>query len=179
MISRFALCVCVMIAVVSAGSTSSADVLRDPGVDEVFEQANFRLAPRGNYEGAFRIVDEGTGDVIGYAPWDPQNRRWTLFTLRSDYRGFLQATLGDPSPPHYTQYLYYDRDNRYLGVFIADLGGRPATPDLPYGELGGSLNFYAIGLRPIEMPRLEPETEPLRRFPPGVDIGPVPVPSLK
>ncbi|AFM23669.1 hypothetical protein [Desulfomonile tiedjei] len=154
-----------------------ADPLVDSTPEEVFAGADFYVIPRANYAGSFWVVDQSNNKIIGYAPWDPLKRRWTLFSLNSEYQGFLQATVGDTRPPHFTQYLYYDRDNRYKGVFIAALGGRPVTPELPNGELGGTLDLYEIGNIPVRLPDFEPEVDPLRKFPEGVDVGPIQPPS--
>jgi len=97
----------------------------------------------------------------------------TLFTLTGKYGGFIQATIGVTKPPHNLQYLWYDKDNRYKGVFIAHLGGRPVTPELPFGELGGNLEIYPIGNIPLRPPSYEIELDPLKRFPEGVDITPI------
>lgn len=149
------------------------DVLSKPSPEEVLQNSNFRIEPRPNYQGASWLVEEGTGKIIGYAPWDAVNRRWTLFNLRGQYRGFLQATIGTPSPPHYKQFLYYDGHDRYKGVYIADLGGRPVTPHLPYGEIGGGLAYRAAGNIPVPLPDLRIEVDPLKRFPEGVDVSPI------
>lgn len=169
----------VCFVVVTWAGSLSADVLGDLAPEETLDAANFYIAPRRNYEGSFWIFDQATNKIIGYAPWDPLTRRWTLFTLDSAYRGFIQATVGTTKPPHFTQYLYYGRENEYRGVFVAALGGRPVSKDLPYGELGGSLALYEVGNVPVAMPAYEPEVDPLRRFPEGVDISPVERPSAK
>ncbi|MBI5248229.1 MAG: hypothetical protein HY912_01930 [Desulfomonile tiedjei] len=166
------------VVLVLAGSPS-ADVFDDPLPDEILEGANFYIAPRPNYEGSFWVFDQSTNKVIGYAPWDSVNRRWTLFSLNAEYKGFIQATTGATNPPHFTQYLYYGRENQYKGVFVAALGGRPVSPDLPHGELGGSLALYEIGNLPVPAPTYEPEVDPLRRFPDGVDVSPVERPSMR
>ena len=98
-----------------------------------------------------RIPD---GKPVGYAPWDRIKRRWTLFNFHGEYRGFVQAIIGQQFIQHerevewyqyYSQYLFYFKDNVYRGVLIAALGGRPRTPTLPYRELGGNLTLYHIG----------------------------------
>jgi len=50
---------------------------------------------------------------------------------------------------------------------------------LPYGELGGSLNFYARGTIPIGLPEYRIEVEPMKRFPEGVDVSPLTPPSSR
>ncbi len=176
-IIRIVILVCVF-ALVLTGSPY-ADVFDDPIPDEVLEEANFYVAPRPNYEGSFWVFDQSTNKLIGYAPWDPIKRRWTLFSLNAEYKGFMQATVGSTSPRHFTQYLYYGKENQYKGVFVAALGGRPVTQDLPYGELGGALALNEVGNIPLALPAYQPETDPLRRFPEGVDISPVERPSMK
>lgn len=168
------LCLLVMaVCGVLMAGTCPADVLMDRDPDEILNEADFYIEPRPNYQGSYWIIDQKTRKIIGYAPWDAVKRRWTLFNLRSQYRGFLQATMGDPDPPHLVQYLYYGKDGNYRGVFIADIGGRPVTPQRPHGELGGGLSLYPIGNIPIALPEYEPEVQPLRLFPEGVDISPV------
>jgi hypothetical protein len=160
-------------------TSACGDPLSESSPDEVLESSNFVIEPRPNYQGAFWLVEEGTGKIIGYAPWDSVNKRWTLYTLKGQYRGFLQATLGTTKPPHYQQYLYYDGHNRYKGVYVSSLGGRPVTRDLPYGELGGSLNYYARGNIPIGLPQYRIEVEPMKRFPEGVDVSPLTPPPTR
>jgi hypothetical protein len=153
------------------------DVLEDPTVEELLEGANFVIVPRVNFKGSFWILDQETDKIIGHAPWDAVNRRWNLFTLNNEYYGFIQATIGSLNPRHFTQYLWYDKDNRYKGVFIANLGGRPVTPDLPFGELGGDLARYDYGNIPMTLPQFRLEVDPLKLFPDGVDVGPIDSPS--
>ncbi len=138
-------------------------------------EANFKIVPRPNYEGAQWIVNDADNKIIGYAPWDAVKRRWTMFNLRGQYQGFLQATIGSEQPLDYRQYLWYDKSNRYMGVFIARLGGRPVSPDLPYGELGGNLDYFEKGNIPIEPPDYEVVTDPLKMHPEGVEVEPVPL----
>ena len=110
----------------------------------------FVLRGRPNYPNVSWIIGVRSGERIGYAPWDTYNKRWNLISMYSQYRGFIQATLGERAPhEHYRQYLWYDRNNQYKGVYIATLGGRPKTPDLPFGELGGQLTNYDIGNIPL------------------------------
>jgi hypothetical protein len=73
----------------------------------------------------------------------------------------------------------YGKENDYKGVFVAGLGGRPVSPALPYGELGGSLALYEVGNLPVPQPAYQPEVDPLRRFPEGVDVSPVERPTMK
>jgi hypothetical protein len=159
--------VCLPIAVWSSPLTQDVDK------DEI-TAANFNIVPRPNYEGAQWIVNEADNKIIGYAPWDAVKRRWTMFNLRGLYQGFLQATIGSERPLDYRQYLWYDKSNRYMGVFIARLGGRPVSPELPYGELGGNLIYFKKGNVPIEPIDYEVITDPLEKFPAGVDVEPIP-----
>jgi len=115
----------------------------------------FIIVNRGNYENVGWITSTDSGKIIGYAPWDAANKRFTLLSLTSQYRGFVQATVGERGnpdlrkPEHYLQYLWYDRNNIYKGTFITTLGGRPRTRDLPFGEMGGQLVAHNIGNIPI------------------------------
>jgi hypothetical protein len=140
-------------------------------VEEQLDITQFYIAPKNNFAGAAWVHELTTDKIIGYAACDAQIRRWTLFNLKGEYRGYIQATVGTTSPPHYRQYLWYDRDNRYKGVFIVRLGGRPVTPDLPSGELGGQLDVYERGDIPIPWPSYEVEPDPLRRLPIGRSAG--------
>jgi hypothetical protein len=140
---------------------------------EPLETSSYYIAPRLNYAGSDWIFDQTNNKIIGYAPWDSVRRRWTLFTLTGKYAGFVQATLGATDPPHYKQYLRYDKDNRYTGVLSARVGGRPLTKDRPYGELGGSLDLYDVGNIPITPPSYQLQLDPLKRFPEGVEITPI------
>ncbi len=149
------------------------DLLREYGPDEAVEFANFSFVPRPNYRGSFWIVDSADNKIIGFAPWNPQNRQWRLFNLKGEYKGFMQATIGSDKPPHYTQYAWYDKENKYKAAIVTRLGGRPRSPELRFGELGGEFLPFEIGNIPLEQPSIEIETDPLRRFPSGVDISPV------
>lgn len=129
------------------------------------------LANRGNYENRRWIVSIRTGQIIGYAPWDDVSKRFTLFNLDSKYMGFVQATVGElRKPEDFTQYLRYDRDNDYTGVMIKSLGGRPRTPTLPFGELGGQLNPYLIGNLALKLSGLYTYIDVVRA-PMGMDIS--------
>ena len=157
----------------------SGDVLEDRTVHEALEGANFYILPRVNYKGSFWIIDQDNNNIIGHAPWDPVRHRWTLFTLSDEYYGFIQATMGSTKPPNFQQYLWYDKNNRYKGVFIKHLGGNPVTPKLPYGELGGELALYDYGNVLLPLPSYKIEVNPLRQFPDGVDISPVEPPARR
>jgi len=172
-------CLIAAVGVLLTAGPCPADVLMDKEPDEILDEADFYIEPRPNYQGSYWVIDQKSRKIIGYAPWDAVKRRWTLFNLGSQYRGFLQATMGDTEPPHLIQYLYYGTDGNYKGVFIADIGGRPVTPQRPYGELGGGLSLYPIGNIPMALPQYELEVQPLRLFPEGVDISPVDPLSVK
>jgi len=146
---------------------------------EPLETTNYYIAARPNYAGSHWVFDQTNDKIIGYAPWDSVQRRWTLFTLTGKYAGFVQATVGATNPPHYKQYLKFDKDNRYKGVLIARLGGRPLTKDRPYGELGGSLDLYAVGNIPISPPLYQLQVDPLKRFPEGVEFDPIEPPYAR
>jgi hypothetical protein len=153
--------------------SSAQDLLQEYGPEEAMDFANFSFVPRPNYQGSFWIVDSATNKIIGYARWSAQNRQWRLFNLKSEYKGLMQATIGTDNPPHYTQYAWYDKENRYKAAIVTRLGGRPRSPGQPFGELGGEFLPYEIGNIPLEYPSLEIETDPLRRFPSGVDVSPI------
>jgi hypothetical protein len=141
---------------------------------DAIDTTTFILVPRFNYEAARWIVSTKTGDILGYAPYNEAYRKYTLLNLYGQYRGFIQATVGESvKPEHYTQYLWYDRDNLYKGVMIATLGGRPKTEKLRFGELGGSLQSYDIGNIPM---RFSPITLRIDygRPPMGMNIAIVP-----
>jgi DNA replication protein DnaC len=109
-------------------------------------------------------------DEIGYVPFSERGAE-LFFQVVAD--SYVQATLGATDPPHYKQYLRYDKDNRYTGVLSARLGGRPLTKDRPYGELGGSLDLYDVGNIPITPPSYQLQIDPLKRFPEGVEVTPI------
>lgn len=131
---------------------------------EELDKANFRITAAPNYKGARWVYSARTRKVIGYAPWDPVNRRYTLFDLRGQYRGFIQATMGDEKNEYYTQHLWYGKDNRYKKLFVTTLGGRPVTRDNPYGELGGKLWPYERGNIPVPPPSFKAYQSPLEVF---------------
>lgn len=136
---------------------------------------NFTLVPRGNYYKTYWIIRIKDSEIIGYSPWDVEKRRWNLFNLYGQYRGYIQATLGDRSIEYYKQYLWYDRNNRYLGVFIATIGGHPKTKDYKEGELGGSLDLYRFGNIPLPPYQLMFDIDPNKSYRPmGLDSSIVP-----
>jgi len=129
------------------------DALHPPDEKDITESTEFFLTPA-EYADKFWVTRIPDGKTVGYAPWDRVKRRWTLFNLNDEYRGFVQATIGQQFIQHerevewyqyYNQYLYYFKDNVYKGVLIAGLGGRPKSPTLPFRELGGNLVLYGIG----------------------------------
>jgi hypothetical protein len=115
---------------------------------------------------------------VGWATWDPINRRYRLFNMKGDYKGFYQGTIGQrrpieyqpyyDTPPdtgeegyhHWEQYLAFDKNDRYKGVIILSLGGRPITDANPYGELGGRFLIYHKGNIPVSYPSLRPQIGP-------------------
>lgn len=153
------------------------DPLLHPSADQILETADFYLVARPNYAGSYWILRQDDDDLIGYAPYDSSTRRWTLFSLKGGYHGFIQAVIGDEENQYFTHLLWYGKDNGYKGLFVSRLGGRPITPDLPYGELGGERLPYLVGNIPMALPSLELELDPLKRFPEGVDVSPVKPPS--
>lgn len=162
-----------IIIVIAGFSAAEALVRDDDRVAEALSNAEFYIQPRANYDGAQWIYDQDTNQIIGYAPWDAIKRRWTLFDLHGKYQGFIQATIGSANPPHYTQYLWYGPENKYKGVFIAQLGGRPVSETLPQGELGGGLVVYEKGnIQPV-MPELKLELDPSKTWPEGVEPDPI------
>jgi hypothetical protein len=141
---------------------------------DAIDTTTFILVPRFNYEAARWIVSTKTGDILGYAPYNEAYRKYTLLNLYGQYRGFIQATVGESvKPEHYTQYLWYDRDNLYKGVMIATPGGRPKTEKLRFGELGGSLQSYNIGNIPMRFSSITLRID-YAKPPMGMNIGIVP-----
>ncbi len=135
-----------------------------------FDDADFLIKSRENFQSAFWVVEQFVNNRIGYALYDDVRRRFNLFDLKGTYSGFLQATMEDFVPDElYKQYLWYGRDNHYKGVFVRQLGGRslPYEPETPphlrrvgmgpppgtYGrELGGQLYPYVSGNVPLAPP---------------------------
>ncbi len=174
MLLRWRVLFFILIIGASLVSPASGDLFpSDSAEDEVLDGKFFYISPRRNNEQAHWIFEQSTNRPIGYAPWDQRKRRWTLFNMRGEYQGFIQALIGTDEPPHYTQYSWYDKDNRYKGVFVARLGGRPHTRDLPFGELGGELRIYERGNIPVKPPRYDVETDPIRLFPEGIETEPM------
>ncbi len=158
-------------------ASADEDPLMKPTPDEVLDNADFYLRLRPNYQRSYWVMRQDDNDLVGIAPYDPDKRRWTIISLKGKYYGFIQALIGDEENGWFTQLLWYGKENEYKGFFVARLGGRPVTPDLPYGELGGEMLLYPIGNLPMELPSMELEVDPLRKFPDGVDVRPIKPPS--
>ncbi len=116
------------------------DALHPPDEKDITEHTLFKLSPCSTTQICILVIRIKDDKTVGYAPWDKINRRWTIFNLHGDYRGFIQAIIGQQFIKHqrvdiwyqyYTQYLWYFKDNIYRGVMIASLGGRPKTETLP------------------------------------------------
>jgi hypothetical protein len=159
------------------------DALHAPDEKDITWSTKFVLKPTLQAPDNYWVIRVKDGRPIGYARWDRTNRRWTVFNWNGEYRGIIQATIGQQFIKHekvdiwyqwYTQYNWYfsyrSADNVYRGVFITSLGGRPKTEILQHGELGGSLDLYQIGY--IPKPPEEPEIfiDPAKR-PMGIDIS--------
>ena len=114
------------------------------------ESGQWRLTRKINYEDVFDIVKIKTNKPVGFARWDPLQRRFTMFDSAGRYYGFLQSTIETiPTADFYREQLYYGQGNRYKGVFISALGGWPQTEEAPYSELGGDFMYYPYGsIRP-------------------------------
>ena len=155
------------------------DALHPPDEQDITEATLFKLSRMLMYSDMYSVIRIKDGLPVGYAPWDRINRRWTLFNMHGEYRGIIQAIVGQQFIKHqrvdiwyqyYTQYLFYFKDNVYRGVMIASLGGRPKTETLPEGELGGSLDLYPIGNMPLKPPGISIYIDPAKR-PMGIDIS--------
>jgi hypothetical protein len=167
------------VSVVSAQEIPYIEILQAPDDKDITWGTHFRLERALNYTETFWVVRTKDHKIVGYAPWDKIKRRYTLFNLHGENRGFLQATVGQQFLKHrdtdvwynyYTQYLWYWTDNVYRGVFIITLGGRPKDDNLPNGELGGDMMLYALGNIPIKPPNIFTAIDPARR-PMGIDIS--------
>jgi hypothetical protein len=164
------------------------DALRPKDEKDITESTHFKLVRNISFPDMFLVVRIEDNKIVGYSRWDRINRRYTIFNLHEEYRGFIQATVGQQLIKHervdiwyqyYTQYLFYFKDNVYRGVFIAAVGGRPYTEILQYGELGGGLNLYSFGNIPLSPPKLWLGIDVARR-PLGIDISVVyRLPTLK
>lgn len=155
------------------------DVLHPKDEKDITISTRFRLARDITYNDRNWVVRIPDDTTVGYASWDRINRRYTLFNLHGDYRGIIQAIIGQQFIKHervdiwhqdYRQFIFYFKDNVYRGVMIASLGGRPKTEKLPYGELGGSYDLYSIGNIPLSPPSTSIYIDPANR-PMGIDIS--------
>lgn len=160
-------------------ASAQEDALLQPELtpEEVFETQNFYLRYLPNYARAHWVFRQDNHHLIGFAPYDAVNRRWTLISLGGKYCGYIQTLIGDERTDYSKHLAWYGRENQYKGFFVSRLGGRPITPDLPYGELGGEWIIYHIGNFPLELPTYWLEVDPLRRFTEGIDVSPVRPPS--
>jgi hypothetical protein len=142
---------------------------------DAVDRSKFILIRRPNLVGSYWVVRIKDVQIIGHSRWNPYNRKWTLFNLYDEYRGYLQALIGDDPNEHYIQRTWYDRDNRYIGTFISHLGGRPKSPNLPFGELGGGMDIYRVGNVPLDYATLLYDIDPIKKVAPmGIDISIVP-----
>lgn len=144
----------------------------------------FKLVPAINYQDRFWVVRNKDLVRIGWAAWDSVYRRYTIFNLRDEYRGYLQATIGKHNtkdkdgnilPHDFRQFLWFWGDNRYRMLAVRTLGGRPPkTYKLPYGELGGDLQNFAqgniAGNVPLRWGKHFGAIEPIKG-PAGIDIS--------
>lgn len=151
--------------------------------NDITTKTYFKLVPAINYQDRFWVVRSKDLHHIGYSTWDHLQKRFVIFNFRNEYRGFIQATVGQNlstdiwknKPPHfYTQYLWYWSDNRYLRFVVPSLGGRPPVMKLPHGELGGDFRQYTEGNIPGNIPLRQGKPslaiEPLKG-PMGIDIS--------
>ncbi len=155
------------------------DALRPIDEKDITESTHFRLVRNITYPEMYWVARIEDNKTVGYARWDKINRRYTIFNLHNEYRGFMQATIGQQFIKHervdiwyedYRQYLFYFKDSVYRGVFIAALGGRPYTENLKYRELGGGLDLYSFGNIPLQPPQLSLGINVVQR-PLGIDIS--------
>jgi hypothetical protein len=122
-----------------------------------FEKSSFYLDLKLSSERDHWIRAASDGRLIGTARWDSLNGRYLLFSMDNRLAGIMEAVVGSSKGPRYTQFLYYDKDSNYKGIFIRTPGGRPHSMRNPYGELGGVLRFYRLGAVPPEPPLIRPE----------------------
>jgi hypothetical protein len=188
--------VCLIVGIVfGCEALLTAQMSEPAGSMPASEMAYFYMRERTNYAGAQWVYDDRTDKLVGYAPWDPIRRRWTLFSRDGKYKGFIQATIGDDGfeysrldkefrnnlqfgvrnvrPANFRQYLWYDSHNRYRGLFVKRLGGRSITETLPEGELGGQLGYYVRGDIQSESPLYKKEVDPLKQMMEGIEVNPI------
>ncbi len=159
--------------------------VRSQSVDrsDPVETEDLEIVRRPNYQGAYWLFlsdryAEGADEPVGYATWDPVQRRYTFFNMKGEYKGFYQATIGhrvsldfepfyqtpldigEEGTHRYEQFLTYDKNNRYKGVIVVGLGGRGVTESNPYGELGGRFRMYLRGNIPVPYPAIRPRIGP-------------------
>ncbi len=122
-----------------------------------FESSSFYLDLKLNSERDYWIRAATDGRLIGTARWDELNRRYLLFTMTNNLAGIMEAVVGSSSGPYFVQFLYYDNQSNYKGIFIRTLGGRPHSMRSPSGELGGILRFYRFGDVPPDKLIIDPK----------------------
>ncbi|MFH0824767.1 MAG: hypothetical protein V2B18_18600 [Pseudomonadota bacterium] len=168
---RPAAAVLVATCMVLAGQYAAA-IVEDEA--RALDEGNFYITKRQDYggqtgQGGFWLADQDNGKIIGCATWDRRSRKYMLFDLAGSYYGFMKATLVDfEEHKLYKQYLWYDRDNNYKGLFVRGLGGRPYLPGVPDEggryrafsqspeyELGGQLYALQSGNIKIPLPEIE------------------------
>ncbi len=143
----------ILVGLLLAGLLDSCPALEADTAFQQLEVGGWRLQRKINYVNVHDIVQIATNKPIGFARWDGLQRKFTLFTTKGRYFGFLKATIETlPHADFYKQYLYYGGNNRYRGVFVRALGGWPKTDEAPESELGGDLKLYAQGLIPPKLP---------------------------
>jgi hypothetical protein len=124
--------------------------------EDEFRRSSFYLDLKLSSERDYWIRAATDGRLIGTARWDSLNRRYLLFTMQNNLAGIMEAIVGRSEGPYYTQFLYYDKDSNYKGIFIRSPGGRPHSMRNPSGELGGTLRFYRLGNAPPKDPLIDP-----------------------
>jgi hypothetical protein len=153
--------------------------LSEPGPCQDVLQPEYRtlmdiewvMRSRLNIHESYWLVEPSVNRIVGTATWNNFQRRFTLFDKSGKYSGFMQATLlvRPPSELH-KEYLLYDENNEYRGVYIRELGGGflPPGRQSPVGvpsrepargsagsELGGELTPYRIGSVALPLPEMK------------------------
>jgi hypothetical protein len=129
------------------------------------------MRARPNFQDSYWLVERSVNRIVGTATWNGFQRRFTLFDKSGKYSGFMQATtLVRPPSELHKQYLLYDENNEYRGVFIRELGGGLLPPGRqpPVGvpslepargsagrELGGDLTPYKVGNVTLPLPEMK------------------------